>query len=186
MDEPNNSQMDIFENRPPPKPEELSSDLSASIIPPAQKPQATPVSWSLQCANKKLASDYEKDRVNNYAELFKDGEILTILELVEAVEPKIMSFVVTDLRNRRLAGIKKKLLRKYQRLQKSQVGISVEEASLPGMFCFHQKRLLRNWPVVISTHVSSGFKRSIVDEGKLRSPYVTSRCNLVGTSSPPI
>ena len=113
MEELNNLQMDIFENRPSSKPEELSSDLLASTIPPAQKPPATLVSWLSQCANKKSASDYKRDRVNKYAEFFKDGEILPIPELVEPVEPKTLSFVVTDLRTRRLAGLKKKFLRKY-------------------------------------------------------------------------
>ena len=47
MEEPNNSPTDVFENRSSSKPEELSSDLSA------QKPPATLISWSSQCANKK-------------------------------------------------------------------------------------------------------------------------------------
>ena len=37
----------------------------------------------------------------------KDGEILPIPDLIEAVEPKTLSFVVTDLRTKRLAGVKK-------------------------------------------------------------------------------
>ena len=105
--------MDTFENRPTPKSEELSSDVSASITPPAQEPPATPVSWSSQCADKKSASDFEGDRVNKYAEFFKDGEILPIPKIMEAVEVKTLLFVVTDLRTRRVAGLKKKFLRKY-------------------------------------------------------------------------
>ena len=53
-------------------------------------------------------SDYQRDRVEKYAEYFKQNEILPIPELVKAVEPKHLSFVVTDLRTRRLAGIKKR------------------------------------------------------------------------------
>ena len=68
------------------------------------------VSWSSlgrYCVNKKSASDYERDRVEKYASDFKDGEILPIPELVEVVEPKTLSFVVTDLRPKRLTGLKK-------------------------------------------------------------------------------
>ena len=90
-------------------PEEVPFDLSSSsnTIPPAQKPPPTPVSWSSHSVNKKSASDYEKERVEKYASHFKDGEILPISKLIEAVEPKTLSFVVTDLRNKRLTGLKK-------------------------------------------------------------------------------
>ena len=66
-----------------------------------------PVSWSLHCVNKKSASDDERDRVEKYASYFKDGEIQPIPELVEAVESKTLSFVVANLRTKRLAGLKK-------------------------------------------------------------------------------
>ena len=56
---------------------------------------------------KKSASDYESDRVEKYATYFKDGEISPIHELVQAVEPNTMSFEVTDLKTKRLAGLKK-------------------------------------------------------------------------------
>ena len=49
------------------------------------------VSWSSHCVNKKSASDYERDMVEKYTSYFKDGE------LVETVEPKTLSFAVTDL-----------------------------------------------------------------------------------------
>ena len=55
----------------------------------------------------KSASDYERDRVEKYADYFKEGEILPISELVEAVESKTLSFVVTELLTRKLAGLKK-------------------------------------------------------------------------------
>ncbi len=91
------------ESEPSPKPE----DLTSSDIQPAQKPPATPVSWSSQLQKKKKSpKDYENDRVTKYSAYFKENEILPIPELVEAVEPKTLSFVVTDLRTRRLAGQK--------------------------------------------------------------------------------
>ena len=76
--------------RASPKTEELSSDLLTNSFPPAQKQPVTPVSWSSQIA-KKSASHNKKDRVEKYANYFKDGEILPIPDLVETVEPKILS-----------------------------------------------------------------------------------------------
>ena len=49
----------------------------------------------------------DNDRVTKHAKYFKENEILPIPELVEAMEPKTMSFVVTDLRTRGFTGLKK-------------------------------------------------------------------------------
>ena len=87
----------------PEKAFDLSS--STSTIPPAQKPKETAVSWSSHCVNKKSPCDYARDRDEKYKQYFKDGEILPIPELVEAVEPKTLSFVVTDIKTKRLAGV---------------------------------------------------------------------------------
>ena len=106
MGEPSRTQTpDMFtESEPSLKP----VDLSSSSIQPAQKPPATPVSWSSQLQKrKKSPKDYENDRVTKYAEYFKNNQILPIAELVEAVEPKTLLFIMTDLRTRRLAGLKK-------------------------------------------------------------------------------
>ena len=93
-----NTQTNIFSNtEPSPKPEDLSFSSSASTVPPAQMPPATPVSWSSQLQKKKKTpTDHNNDKVEKYAKYFKDNEILPIPELVEAVEPKILSFVVKD------------------------------------------------------------------------------------------
>ena len=90
-------------------PEEAPFDLSssASTIPSAQKPKETTVSWSSHCVNQKTPSDYARDRAEKYADYFKEGEILPIPELVKEVEPKTLSFVVTDLKTKKLAGLKK-------------------------------------------------------------------------------
>ena len=45
--------------------------------------------------------------MGEYDSYFKDTEIRPISELTKAVEPKTLSFVVTDFKNRRLARIKK-------------------------------------------------------------------------------
>ena len=119
-------------------PEEAPFDLSssASTIPPAQKPKQTAVSWSSHCVNKKSPCDYARDRVEKYEKYFKDGEILPIPELVEAVEPKTLSFVVTDIKTKRLAGIKKET---FEDLLKT--------ANIPGKyFC---RRSFATWDVLL-------------------------------------
>ena len=146
MGEPNNmksqdirqSPTDIFQTQPSPMPEEAPFDLSssASTIPPAQKQKETAVSWSSHCVNKKSPCDYARDRVEKYEKYFKDGEILPIPELVEAVEPKTLSFVVTDIKTKRLAGIKKET---FEDLLKT--------ANIPGKyFC---RRSFATWDVLL-------------------------------------
>ena len=126
----------FIESEPSPKPENLSS-LSSSAIQPAQKPPATPVSWWSQLQKKKKSpEDHENDRVTKYAEYFKDNEILPIPELVEAVEPKTLSFVVTDLRTRRFAGIKKEA---FEELLKT--------AGIPGKYFY--RRSFAIWDVLL-------------------------------------
>ena len=89
---------------------------SGSPIPPGQKTRPenpSPSPWKIQQKN---PEEYEKDRVGKYAEFFKGNEILPIPELLEKLEPRIVSLVVTDLKTRRLVGLKKEgfedLLRK--------------------------------------------------------------------------
>ena len=80
---------DMFiDTEPSPKPEDISLSSSVNTIQPAQKPLATPVSWSSQLQKKRSPSDHDNDRVTKYAKYFKDNEILPIPELVEAIEPK--------------------------------------------------------------------------------------------------
>ena len=132
------SPTDIFQTQPSPMPEEAPFDLSssASTIPPAQKQKETAVSWSSHCVNKKSPCDYARDRVEKYEKYFKDGEILPIPELVEAVEPKTLSFVVTDIKTKRLAGIKKET---FEDLLKT--------ANIPGKyFC---RRSFATWDVLL-------------------------------------
>ena len=78
--------------------------------------------------------DYEKNRVGKYAEYFKGNEILPIPEIVQKLEARILSLVVTDLKTRRLVGLKKEgfedLLRK--------TGVSCQyfcPATLQGIGC---------------------------------------------------
>ena len=86
--------------------------------------------------NKKSPSDYARDRVKKYEQYFKDGEILPITELVEAVEPKTLSFVVTDINTKRLAGLKKET---FEDLLKT--------ANIPGKY--FRCRSFATWDVLL-------------------------------------
>ena len=87
---------------------------------------------------KKSPKDHENDRVTKYAEYFKENEILPISELVEAVEPKTLLFVVTDLSTRRLAGLKKEA---FEELLKT--------AGIPGKYFY--RRSFATWDVLLPT-----------------------------------
>ena len=124
---------------PSPNLEDLSFSSSASKILSAQKPPATPVSWSSQLQKrKKSPTDHDNDRVTKYAKYFKDNEILPIPDLLEAVEAKILSFVGTDLRTRRLAGLRKE---SYEEVLKT-AGISGR--------CFYRKSFA-TWDVLLQS-----------------------------------
>ena len=107
---PGSSSPDIFKDTSPPsKPEERWPALSqpsssASSIQPAQKVPSLPASWTTKI--KPSPKDYSKLR-EKYEKYFQGNRILPIPELVQEVQPKIISFVVTDLKTKRLAGIKK-------------------------------------------------------------------------------
>ena len=64
-----------------------------------------PASWK-EKLTKKTQLDYNICR-EKYEKYFEGNRIHPIPELIKEVEPKTISFVVTDLRTRRLAGIKK-------------------------------------------------------------------------------
>ena len=89
---------------------------SESLIQPRQRSKSpSPIKspWKVQQRN---PEDYERDRVGKYAEYFKGNEILPIPEIVQKLEPRILTLVVTDIKTRRLVGFKKEgfedLLRK--------------------------------------------------------------------------
>ena len=132
MEEPNsNTQTDLFVGlgpSPSKKPEEKwpslpstpvstiaseQSSLPASSIQPAQKNARN---TSRLSTTPKSPEDYEKDRIGKYAKYFEKNKILPTPELVEVVEPKTLSYIVTDLRTRRLAGIKKRNVRRTTKI----------------------------------------------------------------------
>ena len=141
MGEPN-TQDDVFASpeRPewPSLPGTPAENLTpASTIPPAQKVPSIPVSWLTQ-KNKKLPQDYKKDRVEKYAQYFKGNRILPIPKLVEAVQPKTLSLIVSDIKTRRLAGLKKD---KFEEILKA--------AGIPARyFC---RRSFATWDILLSS-----------------------------------
>ncbi len=85
-----------------------------------------------------LPEDYENDRKNKYAKYFKESEILPIPELVQAVKPKTISFVITDIKTRRLANVNKE---KFEETLKS--------AGIPGKYIC--RRSFATWDVLLPT-----------------------------------
>ena len=109
------SQNDIFnELEPPSKPEDASQSSSASSIQPGQKTPSLPVSWATQ-TQKKSPEDYARDRAK-YEQYFQGNRILPIPELITIVENKTLSFIVTDIKTRRLAGIRKETFKELLRV----------------------------------------------------------------------
>ena len=97
-------------------PDSLELSLPARSVQPGQRTpnyinnnsSATPFSRTIK---RKTAEEHEKDRVGKYVAYFQGTTILSILDLVAAVEHRTLSLIVTDLRTRRLAGLKKRILR---------------------------------------------------------------------------
>ena len=82
-----------------------------SQMPPAQKsPKATP--WKSQPRG---PVDYERDRVGKYAKYFNGKEILPIPEIVQQLEPRILSLVISDIKTKKLVGLKKETFEELPR-----------------------------------------------------------------------
>ena len=79
----------------------------ASSITLGQKLPGSPETPVFLAVKKRPPQDYERDGVKKYAQYFQGDEILPIPELVAEVEPKTESFIITDLKTRRLAEVKK-------------------------------------------------------------------------------
>ena len=107
-----------------------------SPIQPGQREKpASPGPWKTQA---KGADDHEKDRVGKYAQYFKDNEILPIPEIIEKLEPRILSLVVSDIKTRRLVGLRKEAFEDLLR-----------KAGVPCLyFC---RRSFATWDVLLPT-----------------------------------
>ena len=106
---PSPSFTDIFDGlSTPSKPGNKWPTLSpaSSTIPPAQKVPSLPASWMEKISQNACNTDFKKIR-EKYVKYFDGNRIFPIPELVEQVRPRTISFVVTELKTRRLGGIKK-------------------------------------------------------------------------------
>ena len=102
--------------------QDIKSSQGSPEIQPAQK---SPTPWKVQ---QRGPEDYERDRVGKYAKYFKGNEILPIPEIVQKMEPRILSLVISDLKTKKLWGSKKRLSRKYWGGQASHVSAFVAKA----------------------------------------------------------
>ena len=125
----------------------------------------TPAPWS---PKRKTAEDYANDRVGKYAQYFEKGRILPIPELVEAVEPKTLSFVISDLRTRRLAGLKKETFEELLKI-----------AGIPCRYFFRQS--FATWDVLLLSEDQTKKQAT----GELGSLCATSRSSSMEISSTP-
>ena len=95
----------------PSLPIDPGSPVQPGQVPKAVSQQASP--WKIK---QRAPEEYEKDRVGRYAEDFKGNEILPIPEILQRLELRIVSLVVSDIKTKRLVGLKKEsfedLLRK--------------------------------------------------------------------------
>ena len=75
----------------------LPSESESSIQPGQRSKTPSPIKlpWKVQQRN---PEDYERDRLGKYSEYFKGNEILPISEIVQRLEPRILSLVVTDIK----------------------------------------------------------------------------------------
>ena len=145
-----------------------------SPILPAQK---SPTPWKGQ---QRGPADYERDKVEKYAKYFKGNEILPVPELVEKLTPRILSLVVSDLKTKRLVGLKKETFEELLR-----------KAGIPCQY-FCRKSFV-TWDVLLPTEEqaaklatnnittnTSGYSRNIGAPVGSESPSVTSRPTLLG------
>ena len=117
------------------KSQEKPCSQPATILPGQKTPvrPAAPVTWAKK---EKSPEEHEKDRVGKYTPYFKDNTILPIPELVVEAEPKTLSFIVTDLRTRRLAGLKKETF-----------GELFRTAGIPGQY--YSQQSFATWDVLL-------------------------------------
>ena len=106
---------------------------------PIQPGQGSPAPWKVQ---QRGPDDFERDRVGKYAQYFVGNEILPIPEIVEALEPRILSLVVSDLKTRRLVGLKKEAFEEL-----------LKKAGIPCQyFC---RKSFATWDVLLPTEAEA-------------------------------
>ena len=125
--------------------------LDATQDSPIQPAQKSPTPWKGQ---QRGPADYERDRVEKYAKYFKGNEILPIPELEKKLTPRILSLVVSDLKAKRLVGLKKETFEELLR-----------KAGIPCQyFC---RKSFATWDVLLPTEDQAA---------KLAANNITTRC----------
>ena len=104
---------------------------------------------------KKSSEQHEKDRVGKYALYFKGMEILPLQELVAETEPNTRSYIITDLRNKRLAGIRKDALKELLKSAGVLCSTPAGEVSRLRMSCCPRRSWQRSWPGATSRRRTS-------------------------------
>ena len=92
-------------------------------------------SWKKTASGKiqqKGPEDNDRDRASEYAQCFHGNVILPIFDISKALEPWILFLVVTDLKTRRLTGLKKDT---FEELRLSTVNISADAVLQHGVSC---------------------------------------------------
>ena len=74
---------------------------------PCDKPKDSLFTSTPWRAPQKTLENYERDRVEKYPQYFNGNTILPILELNKEFKPLTVSFVVSDNKIRRLAGLRR-------------------------------------------------------------------------------
>ena len=92
-----------------------------------------PAFWTVQIIKNKSPQDHVKNR-EKYAQYFQCNKISPIPELVQEVQQKIISFVVTDLKTRKLAGLRKDTFEELLKLN-----TIADAVSPPGISCCFRK-----------------------------------------------
>ena len=125
-----------------PIPAESPKSQDDSPIQPAQRsPKTTP--WKGQPRG---PADYERDRVGKYAKYFNGNEILAIPKIVQQLEPRILSLVISDIETKKLVGLKKETFEELLRKAGIPCHIFVGKVLRRGMSCFLQRNKLPRQP----------------------------------------
>ena len=74
------------------------------MSPPDSSPSTPASTWKVK---QRDPEEYDRDRMGKYTEFFVGNEILPIPEIMDKIEPQIVLLVVTDLKSRRLVGLKR-------------------------------------------------------------------------------
>ena len=116
----------------------------------------------------KSADYHEKYRVRKYALYFRGNQILPIPELVAAVLPKTLSFIITNLRTRKLTGFKKETLVELLKSADIRCRHFCPRSFAPWDVLLSSEKLAITPMAVTSPQNTSDFNRNIDERDKIR------------------